>query len=97
MSTTLTQTETAAAARKCSGPRIESSNSVLKYVGITTETCTLAARSSEASVSLNDSTAALVALYEPMPGAEANAAALATLMSRPLPLRCKCGTAARQP
>ena len=44
-------------------------------VGITTETCVLLAASSLLSVSLNDRTAALVALYEIMPGADAGGGA----------------------
>jgi len=66
-------------------------------VGITTDTCVPLPASSPLSVSLNESTAALVALYEIIPGAEAKAAALATLIIRPAPLRCRCGIAARAP
>ncbi len=70
-------------------PRNDSSRLLLKNVGMTTDTCVPAARSSPHSVSLIDSAAAFVALYAIMPGEEANAAALATLISRPEPLRCR--------
>src|ERR1044072_1809827 len=86
-----------ARSRASGGPRNDSSRFVATKVGITTETCVLLAASSPLRVSLNDSTAALVALYEIIPGADAKAAALATLISRPEPLRWRWGTAARAP
>jgi len=78
-----------ARSRASSGPRNDSSRFVGMNVGMTTETCVRLDASSPLSVSLNDRTAALVALYEIIPGAEAKAAALATLISRPEPLRCR--------
>ena len=86
-----------ARSRASAGPRNDSIRFVGTNVGITTETCVLRAASSPLSVSLNERTAALVALYEIMPGADAKAAALATLISSPDPLRCRCGIAARAP